>query len=39
MGAGQQAGFMGVDPTGLRTRMHYLVTKGKNFDPSDLLYR
>jgi hypothetical protein len=32
-------GLWGQTLPGWHTRVHYLVTKGKNFDPSDLLYR
>jgi hypothetical protein len=32
-------GLWGQTPPGLRTRMRYLVTKWKQLDPSDLLYR
>jgi geranylgeranyl pyrophosphate synthase len=33
MGADQQAGFMGSDPTRLAYSMRYLVTKGKQIRP------
>jgi hypothetical protein len=39
MGAGQQAGFMGADPTGLAYPYALPSYKRKNFDPSDLLCR
>jgi hypothetical protein len=39
MGANQQAGFMGMDPTGLAyTYALPSYKKGNKIDPSDLLY-